>query len=170
MESTVVRPFATADLEDAAAALVAVHASDGYPVEGVADPEGWIQSANVLAAWVGELQGRIVGHVSVMRPQGEESAAMWMEQSGEDEEHVAVLARLFVVAEARKHALGQQLMQAALEWAREHDIRLVLDVLTKDAAAIRLYQRLGWTKIGEASHIFGDNQRVDAICFVAPEA
>jgi ribosomal protein S18 acetylase RimI-like enzyme len=170
VESTVVRPFEASDLEGAAAALVAVHASDGYPVEGVADPEGWIQSANVLAAWVGELRGRIVGHVSVMRPQGEEAAVMWMDQSGDSEDRVAVLARLFVVSEARKHALGEQLMRTATAWAQERGIRLVLDVMTKDAAAIRLYQRLGWTKIGEASHSFGDNQRADAICFVAPEA
>ncbi|MFI8513949.1 GNAT family N-acetyltransferase [Streptomyces sp. NPDC085460] len=170
METIAVRPFATSDLEGAASALVEVHASDGYPVEGVADPKGWIQSENVLAAWVGEVQGRIVGHVSVMRPQGVEAAAMWIEQSGDPEGNVAVLARLFVVTEARKHALGERLMRAAMDWARERGIRLVLDVMTKDTAAIRLYQRLGWTKIGEASHSFGDEQHIDAICFVAPDA
>ncbi|WP_435974984.1 GNAT family N-acetyltransferase [Streptomyces sp. Qhu_M48] len=170
MESAIVRPFEASDLAGAAAALIAVHASDGYPVEGVADPEGWIQSASVLAAWVGEMRGEIVGHVSVMRPQGVDAATMWMEQSGDDEEHVAVLARLFVVQDARKHALGERLMRAATAWAQEHGIRLVLDVMTKDASAIRLYQRLGWVKIGEATHSFGDDQRIDAVCFAAPDA
>jgi ribosomal protein S18 acetylase RimI-like enzyme len=46
----------------------------------------------------------------------------------------------------------------------------VLDVMTKDTAAIRLYERLGWQKIGEASHHFGDGQRTAALCFVSPEA
>ncbi|MFD9608055.1 GNAT family N-acetyltransferase [Streptomyces sp. NPDC059083] len=170
MGSAVVRPYRDADLEGAAAALVAVHATDGYPVEGVADPEAWIRSADVRAAWVGDLEGKIIGHVSVMRPRGEDAVALWVEQSGDDEQHVAVLARLFVLQEARQHALGAQLMQAAMSWAQEQGIRLVLDVMAKDAAAIRLYQRLGWTKIGEATHLYGEGQLMDAVCFVAPPA
>ncbi|MFJ6797540.1 GNAT family N-acetyltransferase [Streptomyces sp. NPDC091268] len=136
----------------------------------MADPQAWIRSANVRAAWVGEVDGKIVGHVSVMRPQGEDAVSMWIERSGDDEEHVAVLARLFVLQEARQHALGAQLMRAATSWAQGQGIRLVLDVMAKDAAAIRLYQRLGWTKIGEATHPYGEGQLMDAICFAAPDA
>ncbi|MER7956860.1 GNAT family N-acetyltransferase [Streptomyces sp. NPDC096030] len=170
MGTPIIRPFNESDLPGAAAALVSVHATDGYPVEGVEDPEGWIQSPHVQAAWISESDGKIVGHVSVMRPQGEDAVAMWQEQSGDNDDHVAVLARLFVLQEARKHALGEQLMRAAMTWAQGQGIRLVLDVMTKDTSAIRLYQRLGWIKIGETTHTFGDDQHTDAICFVAPEA
>ncbi|MFF4449663.1 GNAT family N-acetyltransferase [Streptomyces sp. NPDC001502] len=170
MGSAVVRPYQDTDLEGAAAALVAVHATDGYPVEGVADPQAWIRSANVRAAWVGAVDGKIVGHVSVMRPQGEDAVSLWTGQSGDDEQHVAVLARLFVLQEARRRALGAQLMQAATSWAQDQGIRLVLDVMAKDTAAIRLYQRLGWTRIGEATHPYGEGRLMDAICFAAPDA
>ncbi|MFF8604673.1 GNAT family N-acetyltransferase [Streptomyces sp. NPDC015346] len=170
MGSAVVRPFEEADLSGAASALVEVHATDGYPVEGVADPEGWVRSANVLASWVADMSGKIVGHVSLMRPQGEDAVSLWVEQSGDDEEHVAVLARLFVLQEARKHAVGEKLMRAAMEYAQDRGIRLVLDVMTKDTAAIRLYERLGWFKIGEASHSYGEGQQIEAICFAAPSA
>jgi hypothetical protein len=38
MTDPIVRPREYADLEPAGAALVDAHSTDGYPVEGVADP------------------------------------------------------------------------------------------------------------------------------------
>lgn len=168
MVSTVIRPFENSDLPGAAAALTEVHATDGYPVEGVADPEGWLRSENVLAAWVAEAGGRIVGHVAVMRPDGEDAVALWAEQSGDDEERIAVLARLFVVREARRLAVGERLVRTAMGYGLSHHRRLVLDVMTKDTAAIRLYERLGWLRTGEATHHYGEERSIEAVCYVAP--
>lgn len=170
MKPAIVRPFENADLADAAAALTEVHSTDGYPVEGVDHPEAWLRSDDVIAAWVGEIDGAIVGHVAVMRPHGEDAVSLWMQQSGDEEARIAVLARLFVVKAARKNAVGERLMQAAMEYGRERGIRLVLDVMTKDTAAIRLYERLGWREIGRTPHRYGDGQSIDAVCFVAPQA
>lgn len=69
--------------------------------------------------------------------------------------------------EARNASAGKRLIEAATNYAQARQLRLVLEVLTKDAAAIRLYERLGWQRFGEAVHTFGD-QRADAVCFVAP--
>ncbi|MEU8742980.1 GNAT family N-acetyltransferase [Streptomyces parvulus] len=170
MESVTVRPFSDDDLTGAAEALVEVHETDGYPVEGVDDPEAWIKSEDVLAAWIAESDGRIVGHVAVMKPQGEAAADLWVKQSGDDMGHVGVLARLFVVESARKQTAGRQLMEAAASHARDHGLRLVLDVMVKDASAIRLYERLGWRKIGETIHHFGNGETIPAVCFVSPSA
>ncbi|RZE58465.1 GNAT family N-acetyltransferase [Streptomyces albidoflavus] len=121
-----------------------------------------------MAAWVAELDGHVVGHVAINSPQpGEEVARLWREESGDDDSHIGVLARLFVARQARKASVGKLLMEAATAYARDSHLRLVLEVLTKDAAAIRLYERLGWQRIGEAVHTFGGKQ-VDAVCFVAP--
>ncbi|MGW7208694.1 GNAT family N-acetyltransferase [Streptomyces sp. NPDC054837] len=168
MESVIVRPFEDSDLADAAAALIDVHATDGYPVEGVEQPEAWLRSADVIAAWVGELDGAVVGHVAIMRPHDEDAVSLWMQQSGDKKDQIAVLARLFVVKSARKHAAGERLMQAAMSYGSEHRLRLVLDVMTKDSAAIRLYERLGWREIGRAPHQYGNGQSIDAVCYVAP--
>lgn len=168
MEGLTIRPFEDADLPGAASALVEVHKTDGYPVEGVEDPASWLRSDDVIAAWVAESGGKIVGHVAVMKPHGEDAVRMWIEQSGDDEKNVAVLARLFVTREARGRATGEKLMQAATDYARRSHLRLVLDVMTKDRAAMRLYERLGWAKIGEAMHRYGDGQEIDAVCYVAP--
>ncbi|MER7576503.1 GNAT family N-acetyltransferase [Streptomyces sp. NPDC126514] len=165
-----IRPFTDDDLAGAAAALVEVHDTDGYPVEGVDDPEAWIKSADVLDAWVAVRDGRIVGHVAVMKPQGEAAADLWVQQSGDDVDHVGVLARLFVVQSARKQATGRRLMEAAVSHARAHRLRLVLDVMVKDASAIRLYERLGWRKIGETNHHFGSGETIPAVCYVSPTA
>ncbi|CAM5447995.1 GNAT family N-acetyltransferase [Streptomyces griseorubiginosus] len=170
MKSLTVRPFEDSDLADAAAALIDVHATDGYPVEGVDEPEAWLRSADVIASWVGELDGVVVGHVAIMHPHGEDAVSLWMQQSGDKEDQIAVLARLFVVKSARKHAVGERLMQAAMEHAKGHRLRLVLDVMTKDTAAMRLYERLGWREIGRASHHYGNGQSIDAVCYVAPQA
>lgn len=168
MESVIVRPFENADLAAAASALIDVHTTDGYPVEGVDDPEAWLRSADVIAAWVGEVGGEIVGHVAIMRPRGEDAVSVWMQQSDDSVDQIAVLARLFVVKAARKHAVGERLMQTAMSYGSEHGFRLVLDVMTKDSAAMRLYERLGWREIGRAPHLYGGGQKIDAVLYVAP--
>ncbi|MEU1380540.1 GNAT family N-acetyltransferase [Streptomyces albidoflavus] len=168
MSAATVRPRESRDLAEAATVLTAVHESDGYPVEGVKDPEAWLSPEGLLAAWVAELDGHVVGHVAINSPQpGEEVARLWREESGDDDSHIGVLARLFVARQARKASVGKLLIEAATAYARDSHRRLVLEVLTKDAAAIRLYERLGWQRIGEAVHTFGGKQ-VDAVCFVAP--
>ncbi|WP_393097424.1 GNAT family N-acetyltransferase [Streptomyces sp. LN325] len=166
--TTTIRPRAEADLPGAAAALVAVHAVDGYPVEGVDAPLEWLSPAGVLQAWVAEKGGKIVGHAMLSRPQGEGAVKMWLEQSGDTADQLAVCARLFIAPEARGQRLGEQLMRTAFDYSRAHGLRVVLDVMTKDKAAIRLYERMGMHRIGTARHAYGEGQEIDAVCYVFP--
>lgn len=168
MTYAVIRAIQDADIPGAAAALVQVHTTDGYPVEGVAQPTEWISSPAVAQAWVADVGGRIIGHVAVMRPQREDAVTLWHALSRDDEASIGVLARLYVVREARGHSVGEGLVQAALAYAKERGMRLVLDVMTKDVSAIRLYERMGWRVIGRATHAFGDDQRIGAVCYVSP--
>ncbi|MFB9906809.1 GNAT family N-acetyltransferase [Allokutzneria oryzae] len=156
------------DLPSCAQALVEVHRSDGYPVEGVADPIGWLTPPTLIRAWVAEKDGSIVGHVLLTTPQeGDDAARLWQSQSANDEK-IAVLGRLFVLSTARGHSFGEHLMRAATEYAQQQNMRLVLDVMDKDKAAIRLYERLGWQRIGTAYHQFGEGQSIPAFCYVSP--
>lgn len=167
--TAIIRERTDADLPGAAAALVEVHATDGYPVEGVDDPEAWLTGSALIRAWVGELDGHIVGHVAVSRPQPDDAAvAMWRENSEGEHGAVAVLGRLFVLGTARGHSIGQLLVHAATTYAQQDGARLVLDVMSKDAAAIRLYEHLGWHRIGETTHDDGRGNSVPAICYVGP--
>ncbi|MEV7143245.1 GNAT family N-acetyltransferase [Streptomyces tauricus] len=164
----VIRTRRESDVPGAANALVEVHATDGYPVEGVRDPESWLTPPNVIHAWIAEFHGRTVGHIAISQPNGEDAVTLWLKQGNGSEQKTAVLARLFVVRDVRRMAVGERLVRAASEYAERMGIRLVLDVMAKDVAAIRLYERLGWRKLGRTNHTFGDGQQAQALCYVSP--
>jgi len=67
----------------------------------------------------------------------------------ENQPHRADLAKMLVHHRARRQGLGAALMRAAEAAARESGkTLLVLDAVT-DGDAARLYERLGWVKVGE---------------------
>ncbi|MEU9786151.1 GNAT family N-acetyltransferase [Streptomyces phaeochromogenes] len=166
----IIRQRRNADISEAAESLVEVHATDGYPVEGVDQPEAWLTPPGLIQAWVAELDGHIVGHVAISRSNGEEAVSLWLKHGQGIEEKTAVMARLFVIRGARKSSIGERLVGAATEYAEQKGVRLVLDVMAKDMAAIRLYERLGWQKLGPTTHTYGDGDRTDAVCYVSPMA
>jgi ribosomal protein S18 acetylase RimI-like enzyme len=165
----IIRPRTPADLPAAAAALIEVHRTDGYPVEGVDDPQGWLTHPQQLGAWVAELDGEIVGHVAISSPQPDDAAAtLWHDQTETPLDDIAVLGRLFVLPTARGHAFGRRLIETAHAASRDIGRRLVLDVMAKDTAAIALYERLHWSRIGDTEHPDGHGHTVTAHCYVAP--
>jgi GNAT superfamily N-acetyltransferase len=67
----------------------------------------------------------------------------------ENQPHRADLAKMLVHRRARRQGLGAALMQAAETAARDcGKTLLVLDTVTRSDAA-RLYQRLGWERVGD---------------------
>ncbi|WP_237307826.1 GNAT family N-acetyltransferase [Streptomyces alboflavus] len=122
----------------------------------------------MIQAWVAVRAGRVVGHAGVCTPHDDEAAAVWLDQSGEEGSRVVVAARLFVAPEARGMGLGECLTRTVMDHARQHGVRLVFEVMAKDTAAIRLYERLECCEIGRIAHRFGAGQQTDAICFVWP--
>lgn len=168
-QAIVVRERTPADIPAAAAALIEVHRTDGYPVEGVADPTRWIIGTGQIRAWVAALDRHIVGHVAISEPQHDDAAAqLWAAQPNSADRPIAVLGRLFVLRTARGHAIGHRLVEAAQAAARADGLRLVLDVMTKDASAIALYERLGWRLIGTTDHDDGHGNTIPAYCYVSP--
>lgn len=62
----------------------------------------------------------------------------------------AGLFSLWVREDARGHGIGGRLVGSAITWARDHGhARLVLDVYIHNAAAARLYRRIGMERIGQ---------------------
>ena len=67
----------------------------------------------------------------------------------ENQPHRADVAKMLVHRRARRQGLGAALLRAAEATAREcARSLLVLDAVT-DGDAARLYQRLGWTRVGD---------------------
>ncbi len=67
----------------------------------------------------------------------------------ENQPHRADLAKMLVHRRARRQGLGAALMRAAEATARDcGKTLLVLDAVT-DGDAARLYERLGWVRVGD---------------------
>ncbi len=92
-----------------------------------------VASTTVLGAFAGP---RMVGMAGLYRPQGAKAA------------HKAVLWGVFVHPDARGQGIGQALIQAAIAAAGPGVEQLTLDAITDNQAAIRLYQRCGFTIYG----------------------
>jgi len=153
------------DLGLLADALVAVHELDGYPVEGVAEPRGWLRLPAMVAAWTAEVDGRVAGQAMLVAATPEE---VEIAQSAGSRGPVRTLCRLFVHPEARGRGAARLLLQAVHQFAEAEGSDLLLDVMAKDAAAIRLYESLGWVRIHESVHHFGEGQQTPCYWYWRP--
>ncbi len=158
---TVVRPREEADIAVLAAILRDVHLHDGYPMRLQPDPGAWLCREPVLGAWVADHDGWVVGHVGLCLPGPDDPVAALVG------EPAAIVSRLFVARDARGQGLGERLVRAAWREAQQHGLRPMLDVLVRDAAAVVLYESIGWRRIGTITHEINGNS-VSAICFAAP--
>jgi len=135
------------------------------------EPEGWLVTTNGwrnvaderrylrairrypnAAVFVAEDEGAIVGRLSIARDQHPAS------------HHVADLG-LMVARSHRRRGIGTKLLHAALEWARNSEVRkLELHVFPHNVAAIRLYESFGFVQEGyRRGHYRRGNEYVDAI-------
>lgn len=168
--SQAVRVRTAQDIPASVRALEEVYAEDGYPVEGVDQAEKWLFPEGLIRAWVAGDPTNILGHATLCQAQNEAAASMLIERTKLDRKQVAVLARLFVVPAARGQKLGEALTRTAMEYARQRGLHVVLDVMAKDQAAIRLYERLGFVRLGTTMHTFGGDRQAPAYCYATADA
>lgn len=166
-----IRPRRPSDLPALAAIIRSVHAKFGYPVEPIdltndAETTSFIcepawQSFVAEAVFPGPASTtpsapQVIGHVAVTpfhrnaREDDWAAAGCTVENSG----HVG---RLFVSPEAHGLGAGKALMKAVMDYAVEKGKRLCIYVVTKDVAATKLYERLGWRRIGMETYQGWDN-------------
>ncbi|MEU1533969.1 GNAT family N-acetyltransferase [Streptomyces fagopyri] len=149
--------------------LAEVHRLDGYPVNWPDRPGEWLSSGPLLGSWVAELEGSLVGHVSLSPgAEGDLAPMLWSEQNGTTGDMTAVVGRLFVAPRARGHRIGALLIGQAVEEARSRDLHPVLDVVTTDTAAAALYERLGWKLMATVEQRWSPHQTVAIRCYAAP--
>ncbi|MFI0239950.1 GNAT family N-acetyltransferase [Streptomyces sp. NPDC016845] len=159
-----VRVRSAEDLPGCVAVLRAVHEQDRYPVRWPPDPERWLAHDADDTGWVAQLDGRIVGHVLLVRPDGGDVAPGLLAP----DTPVAVVSRLFVDPAARGRRIGALLLDRAAREAQSRGARAVLDVVTSDRAAIALYERLGWEFLAAGQQEWGPGELVDVRCYTAP--
>jgi ribosomal protein S18 acetylase RimI-like enzyme len=141
------RPSDLNDLCDAAHAAIA----DGGGFGWIAPPtrevlERYWKGVLVVPErllFVVRLDGAIAGSAQLIRPP----------RNNEAQAHSATLTTAFVAPWARGHGLARTLTLAVEAAARERDVRVLnLDVRETQAAAIALYESLGYHRIGRHPH------------------
>jgi len=73
-------------------------------------------------------------------------------REGEKERHKGFLWGMYVRPDARKAGVGQQLVEAVIEHARDHVEVIQLSVVSGNERARRLYARLGFVEYGVEKH------------------
>ncbi|TKA28408.1 hypothetical protein B0A50_03875 [Salinomyces thailandicus] len=171
---TFVRPRTPDDLDACVEVLQNVYNKDGYPVQGTANAHAFLTTPSTEAAWVAETETEhaktIIGHIAVNTADpSDPSAKLWRTQHPDDgDEAIAILKRLFVHPEYRGKGVAVELVRAAELWVEDMGRKLVLFALMKDEGAMRLYRRCGWVEFGRAEFCWGEEERMEAVCFVSP--
>ena len=162
-----VRPRAPADLPACVAALRRVHEASGYPSRWPDDPGRWITPSRMVAAWVAELDGSIVGHVALVRGMRFDCL---LRATGLPAEALGGIARLYVDPAFRRVGLARALLEAAADSAVAHGLQPVLDVVADARPAIALYEQAGWQLAGTqpATWVDPDGSTPTICWYVAP--
>ncbi len=167
--SLTVRPRHDGDLDGLAEELRLVAKADGYPSRWPGDPVAWVRGRDVPQAWVASAGDVVVGQVLLRRPGDDPPARMHADASLADVNACAVVERMFVTPVARGRGLGEALLLAAWQEASSRNLHAVLDVVSTNLAAVRLYRRLGWRYLGDYEYVFGDGGPDELLhCFAAP--
>lgn len=124
---------------------------DGYPPVLPDDVERFLRPPDLLGAWVAEVDGVVVGHVANHARSSPEVMAAAATAAGRPEDELAVLARLLVDPAHRRSGIAGALIRCAEDAARRSHRWPVLDVPPHFAAAIRGYERAGWTRAATVS-------------------
>ena len=142
-----VRSRAATDIPGCVDALRLVHEVDRYPTRWPPDPSAWLTPKAMQQAWVAVEGERIVGHVAVTVV-AEPTEIVSRALAGSSRREVRSISRLFVAPAGRGRGVAGRLLDVATASARNDDADCVLDVVADGLAAIALYERRGWRRVG----------------------
>ena len=170
-EVVAVRARTGDDIADLAAVLAAQQPHSGYPQNWPLPfpVESFIARADEDAAWVAELDGRVVGHVAVSRVEPGLEADLWTAGAGRPREELAAVAVLFVDHTAVGRGVGKALLAKAVAAIRESGRTPVLDVVQETASAVELYRRTGWQVVGEGRPWWLPDDHLPVLFMVLPD-
>ena len=104
-----------------------------------------------LSAWVAETDNTIVGHIALHAATAKTVMTLACDRLNITADRIAVVARLLVSPQQRGQGAGRRLLATAATEAQARHLWPILDVDINLTAAITLYERAGWQRIGQAS-------------------
>jgi GNAT superfamily N-acetyltransferase len=145
-----------------------VHRHDGYPPRRPGDLRAFVAGDDAVAAWVAVVSGRIVGHVALHRTSSPEVMALARSATGCAAGELAVVARLLTDPAARRQGVGAALLAVATQGSVARGRRPILDVATHFDAAIALYERAGWERVGTVTVAVPGDEPLDEHVYLGP--
>jgi GNAT superfamily N-acetyltransferase len=143
------RPRLEEDLDSCEAIAREVHRRDGYPPYLPGDDlRRFLATEEPLGAWVAEEFGTLVGHVALHRRSSAAVMSLATQVLGADAGNLAVVARLLVSPDRRRHGFGRLLLSEATAQATRLGRQPILDVATQFSPAVALYESAGWQRLG----------------------
>lgn len=112
--------------------------------------EQFVVRPGELGAWVAEVVGRVVGHVSLVEVGEHHLGPRWARAAGRPVLDLAAVAVLVVDPEATGRGIAGMLLDACEQRARELGRVPVLEVMDLQQRAAGLYASRGWRTIGTA--------------------
>lgn len=145
---TSVRPRGDLDVPVLCELLAEQQATSRYPYRWPLPfpVEDFLVRDHGQASWVAEIDGAIVGQVTVASVESEVLCADFRTATGCPDP--AVVSAMFVGMAVRGRGVGSMLLDTAVTWARERDRVPVLDVVPLPDTALTFYQHRGWVEIG----------------------
>jgi len=159
--AVVLRDRRPGDLPALVDVLAAQQPASGYPHRWPLPfpVEEFLVRPDEERAWVAELDGAVVGHVSVTTVPDDRYGAIWSAGAGRPVDELGCVSVLFVGPQAQGRGVGGALLDVAVAYLRAQDRTPVLDVDDRDGVAHAVYLHRGWRVVGEARF---DWQRVGA--------
>ena len=147
-----------------------VSTENGYPVPRPASRRGWLTGDDLLDAWIADQDGRIQGHVAIMRVGSDPTTALrWREITGRPASELADVSRFFVRSSARGRGLGTALLETAVQESRARGLMPVTTMVSTSRRGIAFYDRAGWRLVA----MYPCGKRGDGLetyLYVAPPA
>ena len=128
----------------------ATHLHDRYPVCLGDSARSFLCHPDALGAWVAELDNTVIGHVALHPATSKAVMTLACDRLKVTADRIGVIARLLVSPRHRGQGACRRLLTTAVTEAQARRLWPVLDVDMNLTAAIALYERAGWQRIGVA--------------------
>lgn len=127
----------------------------GYPQTGFEVTEDFIVRFHELVALVAEVDGAVVGHVSVQEAAHVHhdhtgaTLAAWERGHGRPAAELGVISALFISNSVRGRGVGTLLLDTAAAWCRDRGLGPCLDIVPNRSGALAIYRARGWVTVAE---------------------
>jgi GNAT superfamily N-acetyltransferase len=119
---------------------------------------------------VAAVDGRVVGHVSLLSLGPGWDTDGWVEGTGLEPSAMAAVGVLFVDPARAGLGIGSRLLATAVHRARTLGRLPVLDVVQESERAVSLYRRHGWQEVGRVRPPWLPEGRLPLLLMALPAA